>query len=61
METYLADRRIIIHHFLKEDRRIAHIVTGDQAIGIVHASRMYGEPIYDAEGLIVGSDKLHLC
>lgn len=57
---HLADRGAVIHHFLKQDRGVTHVVTGDQAIGVVHAGRMHGEPIYDAQRLIVGTDELYL-
>jgi len=60
VKAYLADHGITVHHFLKEDRSIAHVVAGDQMIGIVHASWVHSKPIYDTEWFIGGIDKLYL-
>lgn len=59
-ESHLADRGVPIHHFFKQNRGIAHVVTGDQMIGIVHAGWMHGEPIYNTQGFIVSTNKLYL-
>jgi len=60
VRTYLADHGITVHRFLEENRSIAHIVAGDQMIGIIHAGWMHSEPIYDTQWLIGSIDKLYL-
>lgn len=59
--AYFAGRGVIIHYFLEENRSVAHVVAGDQAVCIVHASWVHGEPIYDAQRLVIRTDELDLC
>lgn len=58
--VYLARQRVTVHGFLKQNRSVTNVVTGDQVISIIHTSRMDSEPIDNPQRFVVCCDKLQL-